>query len=285
MSAELAREELLLAPTGAVSASSVVSHTEPHHTPSAPSAIAGGHLAAAGRCRRRRAPGRGHGVDDLGDQHHGGDLAGVAAGLGALGDDEVDARRPAGARRARPCRRAQRRRRRGSCARSIRCGGRRAERVGDERGSGGRSATSSSGAVPPAGEPHAPSRDRRRRGRVGEFGARRSGRGCRRRTPGARRGAAPVAAVGRVEAAPVGPDVLRGQRAGRRRTAGRRSRSSIQARSISSCSGLWATAPSTPKPPALVTAATTSRQWLKAKIGNSIPRRSQTSVCMVPCLC
>src|SRR5665213_3801882 len=40
-------------------------------------------------------------------------------------------------------------------------------------------------------------------------------------------------------------------------------------------------APSTPMPPALVTAATTSRQWVKAKIGNSMPSRSQISVCMV----
>ena len=30
-------------------------------------------------------------------------------------------------------------------------------------------------------------------------------------------------------------------------------------------------APSTPMPPALVTAATTSRQWVKAKMGNSMP--------------
>ena len=29
------------------------------------------------------------GVDDLGDQHHRADLAGVAAGLGTLGDDQV----------------------------------------------------------------------------------------------------------------------------------------------------------------------------------------------------
>src|SRR5579871_6376091 len=49
---------------------------------------------------------------------------------------------------------------------------------------------------------------------------------------------------------------------------------------MSSVRGLCPVAPSTPKPPALVTAATTSRQWLKAKIGNSIPRRSQTGVCM-----
>src|SRR5438270_4004976 len=56
--------------------------------------------------------------------------------------------------------------------------------------------------------------------------------------------------------------------------------SSIQVRSTSSCSGLWATAPSTPKPPALVTAATTSRQWLNARIGNSTPSTSLTRVCM-----
>src|SRR5213076_1522453 len=61
--------------------------------------------------------------------------------------------------------------------------------------------------------------------------------------------------------------------------------SSIHVRSISSCSGLWATAPRTPKPPALVTAATTSRQWLKARIGNSTPSISDTRVCMTANLC
>src|SRR5213076_2192489 len=61
--------------------------------------------------------------------------------------------------------------------------------------------------------------------------------------------------------------------------------SSIHVRSISSCSGLWATAPRTPKPPALVTAATTSRQWLKARIGNSTPSISDTRVCMNANLC
>jgi WS/DGAT/MGAT family acyltransferase len=40
--------------------------------------------------------------------------------------------------------------------------------------------------------------------------------------------------------------------------------------------GLKPTAPSTPKPPALLTAATTSRQWVKAKIGNSMPSSSQS---------
>src|SRR5579859_2003843 len=39
-------------------------------------------------------------------------------------------------------------------------------------------------------------------------------------------------------------------------------------------------APSTPKPPALVTAATTSRQWLKATSGNSMPSMSQIGVFM-----
>src|SRR5258708_5680739 len=55
---------------------------------------------------------------------------------------------------------------------------------------------------------------------------------------------------------------------------------SIQSSSTSSCSGVKATAPSTPMPPAFDTAATTSRQWLKARIGNSMPRRSQTGVRM-----
>ena len=44
---------------------------------------------------------------------------------------------------------------------------------------------------------------------------------------------------------------------------------------VATSSGLWATAPSTPKPPARLTAATTSRQWLKASSGNSIPSMSQ----------
>ena len=34
-----------------------------------------------------------HGVDDLGDEHHRADLAGVPAGLGTLRDDQVDAGR------------------------------------------------------------------------------------------------------------------------------------------------------------------------------------------------
>ena len=32
-------------------------------------------------------------------------------------------------------------------------------------------------------------------------------------------------------------------------------------------------------PPVLDTAAATSRQWVKAKMGNSIPRLSQSSLC------
>src|SRR5690349_3251633 len=57
--------------------------------------------------------------------------------------------------------------------------------------------------------------------------------------------------------------------------------SSIHCSSISSCSGLKPTAPRTPKPPALLTATTTSRQWVKAKIGNSMPSSSQMGVRMV----
>src|SRR3954469_12332667 len=53
---------------------------------------------------------------------------------------------------------------------------------------------------------------------------------------------------------------------------------------MSSMSGVIATAPSTPRPPAFDTAATTSRQWLKARIGNSMPRRSQTGV-RIPRFC
>src|SRR3954447_2257515 len=57
--------------------------------------------------------------------------------------------------------------------------------------------------------------------------------------------------------------------------------SSIHASSTSSCSGVKPTAPSTPKPPAFDTAATTSRQCVKAKMGNSMPRRLASSVCMM----
>jgi hypothetical protein len=56
--------------------------------------------------------------------------------------------------------------------------------------------------------------------------------------------------------------------------------SRIQARSTSSASGVCATAPSTPMPPALVTAATTSRQWVNAKMGKSMPTSSVSAVRM-----
>ena len=77
--------------TGSVSASAVVSQTEPHHTPCAPSAI-----AAATWRPRHDAAGSEHGsgataFDDLGHQHHRRHLAGMAAGLGALRHDHVDA--------------------------------------------------------------------------------------------------------------------------------------------------------------------------------------------------
>src|ERR1700688_4314445 len=51
-------------------------------------------------------------------------------------------------------------------------------------------------------------------------------------------------------------------------------------------SGEWVVAPSTPKPPARLTAATTSRQWLNASSGNSIHSISQIGdfmVVLTPC--
>jgi len=62
--------------------------------------------------------------------------------------------------------------------------------------------------------------------------------------------------------------------------------SSIHFSSCSTDSGECAVAPSTPKPPARLTAATTSRQWLKASSGNSIPSMSQIGdfmVVLTPC--
>ena len=47
---------------------------------------------------------------------------------------------------------------------------------------------------------------------------------------------------------------------------------------LSSWSTVKPTAPRTPMPPVLHTAATTSRQWVKAKIGNSMSRRSAMGV-------
>jgi hypothetical protein len=64
----------------------------PTHTPSAPSMSRSGQAPAvddaAGGHHRDPVADR---VDDLGHQGHGGDLAGVASRLGALGDDEVAA--------------------------------------------------------------------------------------------------------------------------------------------------------------------------------------------------
>jgi len=51
--------------------------------------------------------------------------------------------------------------------------------------------------------------------------------------------------------------------------------SSIHFSSCSTDSGECEVAPRTPNPPARLTAATTSRQWLKASSGNSIPSMSQ----------
>ncbi len=49
---------------------------------------------------------------------------------------------------------------------------------------------------------------------------------------------------------------------------------------MATLSGVWPTTPSTPNPPALLTSAMTSRQWLNAKSGKSMPRRSQSLDCM-----
>ena len=57
--------------------------------------------------------------------------------------------------------------------------------------------------------------------------------------------------------------------------------SSIQFRTRSSSSGsLNRTQPSTPRPPALLTAAATFSDGVKAKIGYSMPKRSHSSVCI-----
>ena len=72
--------------------SATVSQIDPVHTPCAPSASA----AAIWRPHADATRGE-HGhvgadrVDHLGDEHHRGDLAAVAAGLGALRDEHVDA--------------------------------------------------------------------------------------------------------------------------------------------------------------------------------------------------
>lgn len=77
--------------TGGVSASSVVNQTDPHQTPSAPgqrrSDLAATGDPARGQHRRWR-----HRIDDFGNQNHGRHLAGVASGLGALRDDQVNTR-------------------------------------------------------------------------------------------------------------------------------------------------------------------------------------------------
>src|SRR5262249_42449272 len=60
--------------------------------------------------------------------------------------------------------------------------------------------------------------------------------------------------------------------------ASRRPGRSTQSSSIPGGWGLNPPAPSTPRPPALLTAATTSRQCVKAKMGYSIPNWSQSGV-------
>ena len=230
--------------------------------------------AAGGEHRRRR-----HRVDDLRHQHHGGDLAGVTAALGALRDDEVDAgllvrdrvidatgeRRHRDARRVRPLDQPRRRR---------------AERRGDQRRRRVRSDTSISGAMLFGSTRMLRGRAARARRLAPAAAARRSARAARRSTRGARRAAA-RADSRRVEAALLGAHVLaRDQqvdaeraalglladpRRGRRRAAracGRRRRARRGRRRC-------------------VTAATTSRQWVKAKIGKSIPSMALARVCIL----
>ena len=80
--------------SGAMSASALRSHTEPVQTPWAPRAMAAAiwrpsPIPPAASTGTRGADR----VHDLGDQHHGGDLAAMATGFGALGHDHVDADR------------------------------------------------------------------------------------------------------------------------------------------------------------------------------------------------
>ena len=210
-----------------------------------------------------------HGVDDLGDEHHRADLAGVAAGLGALGDDDVDAGLHVALGVHAPCRPA---RARGT----PRVGGldhvlrRRAEGVGHERGPVGER-DSMSGTAParprqrPAAHPGRASSRRRRRRRPGtSYAARMSSTNCR--------CSSGISALRSASAEPP-PSSSRCTwpgRAGRRRRACRRPRLDPPQVDLELL-GSGRRAPSTPRPPASETAATTSRQWLKAKIGNSMP--------------
>ena len=227
--------------------------------------------AAGGQHRHR-----GDGVDHLGPQHARADVAGVATALGALGDDDVDARVlvPLGLGR----RSAQRRHqppRFVDLVDDVRR--RRAEGVGDQlhvlvlqrhlhlRRGGGR---------------RPPEQLRERASPSGTSGHAVIGEDLRARSRGGPGGSWPA---GRPRASPdrarPSPRTCRGSRC-RRRTACRRRARRSSSSSISSCSGVKPTAPSTPRPPALLTAATTSRQWVKAKMGNSMPRRRAMSVCI-----
>ena len=125
-----------------------------------------------------------------------------------------------------------------------------------------------------AGRPCRALRDRRRARAASA--ARRSDRAARRSTRGARRASSSRRLPGSTP--PLSePTYLRG--ISRSTPKGRPFICSrIHSRSTSSCSGECATAPSTPSPPALVTAATTSRQCVNAKIGKSMPTSSLTRV-------
>ena len=104
---------------------------------------------------------------------------------------------------------------------------------------------------------------------------RRSGSAAHRRTRDALRAAGPAC---RALIPPSSAPTYLGGNSSRHRTACRRSAPRSRSARCPAALGLCATAPRTPKPPALVTAATTSRQWLKAQIGNSTPSISATLV-------
>ena len=237
-----------------------------------------GHLApdadaARGQHRQRR-----HRVDDLGPQHHAADLAGVAAALGALGDDEVDAGLLVAQGLVAPCRTA---RRPGARARGPARSRRRAACPGRWRPActfSCCSATSTWGAAVAAVQPSS-SWCLLVLGQLGHAVVGQELRGevaVLLRDHAARSSASSFAGVESspmpsylprdhdVDAVGLVADVLVDPLAARSRAA----------------RALKPTAPSTPRPPALDTAATTSRQWVKAKIGNSMPSLRQISVCI-----
>ena len=215
------------------------------------------------RSRPRRAPARrADRVDDLRHQHHAGDLAGVAAGLVALGDHDVHAAVHVDRGRARPCRPAPRPACRARGRASMTSGGGGPSALAISR-AGWASATSTCWRATECSQPSTPSPARRA---VGQ----------RRHAELEQRLLDEVPVAGRDQRAQVGRGALGGHawRASprRRRRAGRRCCASIQARTASSSAGsLKRTQPSTPRPPARLIAAATCSDGVKPTIGCSMP--------------